>query len=99
MSKLFAFCIGASILALSGCSAVSSAVGTSFQVAQGLGSLGVWGTKQSIIAVESGIKVAKGSLELAGGAVHLLDQSNEASHRSRMRNLEYARAVDASWGR
>lgn len=99
MSKLFAVCIGASILALGGCSAVSSTVGTSFQIAQGLGSLGVWGAKQSIMAVDGGIRVAKGGLDVAGGAVQLLDQSHEASHRSRMRNLEYARAVDASWGR
>ena len=61
------------LLLLGGCSAVSSAVSTTFKVAHGIGSLGVAGTKHSVQAAQAGISVAQGGLELAGVAIKLMD--------------------------
>ncbi len=99
MSRTVTISMAITVLSLGGCGAVSSAVGTTFQIAHGLGSLSVAGTKHSIGIAQAGVSVAQSGVELAGGAVRLMDQSHEAGHRARMRNLAYERAVDASANR
>lgn len=95
MSKIILSLVAAGVMTLGGCSAVSSAVDTSFKLAQGLASLGVAGTKHSMNVAEGGFKLAQGGMEVAGGAIGLIDRANEAGHRARMRNLEQQRSADA----
>ncbi len=88
---------GAAVIALlTGCSAVGGAVDIAFKVGHGLGELGMAGTKHAVNAAKGGIEVAKGGLELAGGTVKLLDQSHQTGHNTRMRDVEYERAADAT---
>lgn len=95
MSRVAMLLVGVSALMLGGCGAVSSAVDTTFKIAHGIGSLSAAGTKHTFQTIDGGVKIAKGGVELTGDAMKLLDQMGEAGHRSRMRNVEYARAIDS----
>lgn len=88
MSRVAMLLVGAAALALGGCGAVSSAVDTTFKIAHGMASLSAAGTKHTFQTIEGGV-------ELTGDAMKLLDQMGEAGHRSRMRDVEYARAIDS----
>ena len=96
MFHLKAWAAATAMALLTGCGAVGGAVDIAFKLGHGLGELGMASTKHAVNAAKGGIEVAKGGLELAGGTVKLLDQSHHAGHNTRMRNLEYEQAADAS---
>ncbi len=96
MLKLKALACAVVIVLLGGCSAVGGAVDIAFKVGHGLGELGMASTRHAVNAAKGGIEVAKGGLELAGGTVKLLDQSHQTGHNTRMRDIEYEQAADAT---
>ena len=82
-------------LSLAGCGSVMrAAVNLPFALAKNAGELALFSMRKGAEVTKAGLQVGEGGLDLAGGAVELVDHFGQAGHHGRMRDLQYQKALN-----